>query len=68
MNKKCLHKFSVYADPEQGNMLPTPKSCPYKLKVSIHHQEDPNGKYDRSVKSSCGTTNLREVENERYLL
>jgi DNA helicase MCM9 len=25
MKQKCMHKFVVFADPEQGNVLPTPK-------------------------------------------
>ena len=65
MKQKCQHKFTVYADPEQGNILLTPRACPRRLETSIHHQQDVAARHDRSITGTCGSTQIHEIENER---
>lgn len=49
-NPKCRYRFTVYADPEQDNMLPQPRHCPR-----------PNGEDGKK----CSSTSIREVEDAR---
>ncbi len=54
MKKNCGFRFRVFADPEQNNMLPTPRSCP------AAGEADENG----GVKK-CSSTILNEVAGSR---
>ncbi len=57
-NPKCKYRFSVYADPEQGNILPHPRYCP-KFAEAEGLQ---NGEIKRNRCNSC---NIREIEEDR---
>jgi DNA replicative helicase MCM subunit Mcm2 (Cdc46/Mcm family) len=61
MNPKCMFRFKVHADPEQGNVLPTPKCCPRKTADSS--SSNPS---EKTIK--CTSTNVREVEGEREVM
>lgn len=57
MKPRCGYRFSVLADPEQGNMLPTPRSCPGP-------KPGPPAN-DGSLQAKCQATNLEEVPGSR---
>lgn len=61
MNPKCMFRFKVHADPEQGNVLPTPKCCPRKTGNGSSSDAS-----EKVIK--CTSTNVREVEGEREVL
>lgn len=52
-------------DPEQGNVLPTPKTCPGKVSsvppINQRQQQQQAGR----EKMKCGSTNIREEESEK---
>jgi DNA helicase MCM9 len=65
-NPKCKYRFRVYADPEQDNVLPHPRSCPrtYLFNAVRGDGENRSGK-NGSVEKKCNCVDLREVEEER---
>ena len=64
MNPKCLHKFKISADPELGNTLSMPKSCP---KI-MNSPSDISSNISNQKKNQCSSTSFRELENERECL
>jgi len=65
MNPRCLFRFNVYADPEQGNVLPTPKCCPRKTGNAATQSVD-FSENEKVIK--CTSTNVREVEGGREVM
>lgn len=51
-NSKCKHRFRVYADPENDNVIVHPRSCTRVLSQS-------------PSMSRCNSTSLREIESSR---
>eukprot|EP01039_Chlorochromonas_danica_P001634 gene1634-1783_t len=51
-NPRCRYLFTVYADPEQDNMLPQPRHCPGMINTK------------EGVKK-CASTSIREVEDAK---
>jgi DNA helicase MCM9 len=49
-NLKCKYRFTVFADPEQGNMLPQPRTCPSRA---------------QDGSKPCNSTSIRELEGSR---
>ena len=77
MNPKCLHRFKIYADPEMGNTLAVPKSCPSKhvsgksdnkLSSSTSIGGSSNGDVVKTKKQACTSNNFREIESERVCI
>jgi DNA helicase MCM9 len=73
-NPRCRYRFSVYADPEQDNMLPQPRSCPSGASSGRLVGAPAAGGEDASagagagagtVPRRCMSSNLREVEGSR---
>ena len=77
-NPRCRYRFSVYADPEQDNMLPQPRSCPAMFSstgnragnVTVAGNDEGGDGDGGSFPSApqqkrCASTNLREVEGSR---
>jgi DNA helicase MCM9 len=54
-NPRCKYRFTVYADPEQDNLLPHPRSCPRSLSAGTGNGSEP------AIKP-CSSSSLREVE------
>lgn len=69
-NPKCRFRFTVYADPEQDNMLPQPRCCPAFI-AGTNKSNDANsynpyssegGVESSTGKKKCNSPNLRELE------
>lgn len=71
-NPQCLFQFTVYADPEQDNMLPQPRSCPRLIMTGRGGGRGEGGRGGRggsiggrgSIKR-CNCPNIREIESSR---
>lgn len=72
-NPRCSYRFRVYADPEQDNLLPQPRSCPADKVRRLSAAPDgdmgdgSNGDIggvndQKNEKKKCSSSNLREVE------
>jgi len=61
MNPKCGFRFKVFADPEQGYMVPQPRICPSS---TIDKNRDNNV----SNQYKCKSVNMRVVEGSRDLV
>lgn len=76
-NPKCRFRFTVKADPEQGNMLPQPRSCPNKAEIQQSAPQPGSGAATATAAAAaaataggvkrkrCQSTNLRELEGSR---
>lgn len=62
-NARCKYRFRVYADPEQDNVLPHPRSCPktYVLNATVNNADNNAPKSEKK----CNCTDLREIDEER---
>ena len=66
MNPKCLHKFKISSDPELGNTLSMPKSCPKTM--NMNPPSEISSDISNQKKNQCSSTSFRELENERECL
>lgn len=79
MKPRCGHRFRVFADPEQSNLLPTPQSCPAIRAATAQHtagtsanagkassgSEAEGGEGPASSMTRCNSTQLSEVAGSR---
>ena len=67
MKKRCGHRFRVYADPEQGNVLPTPRTC-VKLSSDCRAEDmEPNNNIDSDLNNRGGGVASQKMCNSTIL-
>jgi DNA helicase MCM9 len=65
-NPKCKYKFNVYADPEQDNALPFPKTCPKTFRtINPNTGGSTNTTNNEGTERKCNSVHLREIEEAR---